>query len=270
MISRGCFLMTSRMGAFSISVGFDQLAEYRRLQDAEPDPQADADQHDRNRKRHPPAPGQELIAGPGAEGEHREIGQEQSARDAELRPRCHQAALAVMARPLHRQQHRAAPLAADADALEHPQHRQHHGAPYADLLVGRHEGDEERRDAHAQQRRDQRPFAADPVAVMTEDGGADGSADKADKIGAECSERRRKGILVGEVELAEDQARGGPVQEEVVPLDRGADGRRDDGLAQLSVMGGRGFRPVNRCRGHSDAPLSPPSCVAFARFMPPA
>ena len=57
--------------------------------------------------------------------------------------------------------------------------------------VGRHEGDEEGRDAHAQQRGDQRRLAADAIAVMAEDRGADRPRDEADEIGAEGEQRRR-------------------------------------------------------------------------------
>ena len=64
----------------------EEFLEHRRLEDAEPDPQADADQDDRKRERNPPAPGEELVAGPAAEGEHRQVRQEQSAGHAELRP----------------------------------------------------------------------------------------------------------------------------------------------------------------------------------------
>ena len=113
---------------------------------------------------------------------------------AELRPGRDQAALAVGARPFHRQQHRAAPFAADADALQRPQDRQEHCAPDADRRVGRHKRDQEGRNAHAQQRRDQRRLAADAIAVMAEDRRADRPADEADEIGAEGQQRRRKRV----------------------------------------------------------------------------
>ncbi len=255
MISLGCFLMTSMIGAFSILLVSSSLLEHRRLEDAEADPQADADQNDRERERDAPAPGRELVARPGAERQDREVRQEQAARHAELRPRRHQAALSVMARPFHREQHRSAPFAADADALNHPQHGQDDRAPDADRVVGRHEGDEEGRDAHAQQRGDQRRLAADAIAVMAEDRGADRPSDEADEIGAECRERRRQRILVGKVELAEDQPGGGAVDEEVVPFDGGADGGRDDGLAQLLAVVGLGHRPVCGCDCHSSSPI---------------
>ena len=69
----------------------------------------------------------------------------------------------------------------------------------------RNERDEKGCNAHEQQRGDQRRLAADAIAVMAENRGADRSGGKADEIGAEGGERRRKRFLVGEVKLAEDE-----------------------------------------------------------------
>ena len=40
--------------------------------------------------------------------------------------------------PFHREQHRAAPFAADTDALDQADERQKNGAPDADAVVARH------------------------------------------------------------------------------------------------------------------------------------
>jgi hypothetical protein len=50
-----------------------EALEHRRLRDAEADPQADADEYNRQRERNTPAPGDELVARPGAEGEDRQV-----------------------------------------------------------------------------------------------------------------------------------------------------------------------------------------------------
>src|SRR5215831_4176317 len=84
-------------------VGVDKSLEHGRLENAEPDPQADAHEDDRQRKRDAPTPLGELVTGPGAEGQYRKIGEEQTAGDTELRPGCNEPTLAVMARPFHRQ-----------------------------------------------------------------------------------------------------------------------------------------------------------------------
>src|SRR6185437_7251826 len=98
---------------------------------AEPDPEADADQDDRQRERDAPAPIEEGFTRPGAEAQDHQVGEEQAGRHAKLRPRGDQAAAAMAARPFHRDQHRAAPFAADADALDHAQDGEEDGAPDA-------------------------------------------------------------------------------------------------------------------------------------------
>ena len=210
MISRGCLLITSRIGARSILLRLEQLAEDRRLEDAEPDPEADADQDDAERRTgcasprwRNRSPDQALKARIARLDRNRPDGH------AELRPRRDQAAAAVAARPLHRDQHRAAPFAADADALEHAQHGQDDRAPDADRCVGRHEGDQEGGDAHQHQRGDQRRLAADAVAVVAEDRGADRPADEADEVGAERASVPVSGSSLGKNSLREDQAGGG-------------------------------------------------------------
>ena len=125
--------MTVSIGVRSGLALGEQFRKYRRLQDAEPDVETDADQHEAEAGRGMlPAPGQELLAGRLTEGQHREIGQEQSARHPELRPGCDEPTRLVGASPFHRHQHRAAPLPANADALDGSKDGQDHRAPDAD------------------------------------------------------------------------------------------------------------------------------------------
>src|SRR5258708_16253296 len=112
----------------------DELGEDRRLQNAQPDIEADADQDEAQEERHAPAPGEELLARHLAEGEHREIGEEEPAGHAELRPGGDEAARMVGARPFHRHQNRTAPFAADPHAPDEAQDREDDGAPDADAL----------------------------------------------------------------------------------------------------------------------------------------
>ena len=164
------------------------------------------------------------------------------------------------ARPFHRQQHRAAPLAADADALQCTQEGQQDRAPDADRCKGWNKSDQKCRDAHAEKRRDQRRLAADAIAVMTENRRSNRPGNKADEVGAEGKQRRRQRVLIGEVELAKNEAGGGAVEEKVVPFDGGADRRRDHRLAQLRAV----FRLRQRhvCRSHSHG--IPPRITPFA------
>jgi hypothetical protein len=53
-------------------------------------------------------------------------------------------------RPFHRQQHRAAPFTADADALDEAQHDHDDGAPDTDLRVAGHQGNRKSRQAGQQ------------------------------------------------------------------------------------------------------------------------
>src|SRR5215469_7766026 len=53
-----------------------ELLEHRRLEDAESNPEANADENDRKRKWNSPAPGNELIAIPRTESKNRQIRQE--------------------------------------------------------------------------------------------------------------------------------------------------------------------------------------------------
>src|SRR5205823_3405600 len=95
-----------------------QPGEYRGLQNAEPDVEPNADQNETKCERDTPAPGQELLGRHLTECEHREISEEKSAGNSELRPRRNKAAECVAARPFHRHQYRTAPFAADAHALD--------------------------------------------------------------------------------------------------------------------------------------------------------
>ncbi len=85
MISFGCFYDFDNRRFLDL-VGVQETLEHRSLENAEADPQADGDQNDRQRERNTPAPNEELVARQGAEGEYREVRQEQSGRHAELRP----------------------------------------------------------------------------------------------------------------------------------------------------------------------------------------
>src|SRR5215472_2421160 len=81
-----------------------KLLEHGFLKNAETNPQANPNQYDRERERNSPAPGREFIPRQSAEGQYRQVREEQTSRDAELRPRCDQPTLSMMTRPFHRQE----------------------------------------------------------------------------------------------------------------------------------------------------------------------
>jgi hypothetical protein len=113
-------------------LAIENALENRGLEDPETNPQADANHDDAEQERNAPAPDEELVAGNPAEHQHRDIRQEQSGGSTELRPRREKAAVLVGARPFHRQQHRAAPFAADTDALNQAEQGEDGGTPNPD------------------------------------------------------------------------------------------------------------------------------------------
>src|SRR5207302_9737567 len=108
-----------------------QRLEHRRLENAEPDVQADTDQDDADQEGNPPAPGQERRTGEVLGDQGHDRGQEETHRNPELGPTA-QEALPLLASPLHRHEHRAAPLPAHADALAEPQRGPEDRRPNAD------------------------------------------------------------------------------------------------------------------------------------------
>src|SRR5262249_52539788 len=154
-----------------------------------------------------------------------------------------------------RDEDRAAPLAADADTLERAQNGEDDGTPHADRTIARQKGYEKGRDAHQHQGRDKGRLAPDAIAEMTEDEGADRARDKADEVDGKRVERRGQRRLVGEEELAENQAGHRAVEQEIVPLERGADSGGDDRAPQLARMiVGRKRRTLLGHRSHWTPP----------------
>src|SRR5205807_3484068 len=138
--------------------------------------------------------------------------------DTEVRPAGPETALATMS-PLHREQDRTAPFAADPGALEKAQDDQQDSAPDSDRGVGWHEADQERGDAHQQEGGYQGRLAPDPITVVAEDGGANRARNEANRVNQEDIKGCDNRIRLREEELGEDQTRRGRVEKEVVPLD---------------------------------------------------
>src|SRR5271154_413426 len=90
---------------------------------------------------------------------------------------------------------------------------------------------------------------------MAENGGTDRTSGEPNKIGSERRKCRRKRRLIGKKQLAEDEAGGGAVKEEIVPLDRSTDRRCDDSLAELRAVFCLGQHPISRrCHSHGVPP----------------
>ena len=157
-------------------------------------------------------------------GQHQEdaAGEEEADRRAELREHAVPGALARR-RVLDREQHRAAPLAAEPEALAETAQREQERRGDADRVVGRQHADSDRRHAHRQQRRDQRRLAADAIAEVAEQRRADRPGEERDREGRQRRERRRRGIGGRKEQPREDEHRRGRVDVEVEELDRRAD-----------------------------------------------
>ena len=182
----------------------------------------------------------------GEQVEH-DRGEQRAGGDAHLRPASGETA-AIARRMLHRHQHGAAPLPSNADALNRPQHDEQNGRPDADGRVRGKQSDEERRDAHDDERIDQHGLAADAIAEVAEHDAAQGPRDEPDGERPERGERADQRIDGRKEEPVEDERRGSAVKEEVVPLDRGADEARENHLADGSWIGvfhGRGSLPLS-------------------------
>src|SRR4029077_19857212 len=91
----------------------------------------------------------------------------------------------MMARPLHRQENRTSPLPTDANTLNHTHEGQDDGTPNANRGIGRHKGNQESRNPHAQQRGDQGGLPANAIPIVAKYRGSNGAIGEADEIGAE-------------------------------------------------------------------------------------
>src|SRR5512140_658514 len=161
-------------------------------------------------------------------------------------------------RVLHREEHRSAPFASDAEPLEESERDEERGRPDPDPRVAGEDSDQRRRDAHDDERPDEHRLPADPVAVVAEDDAPERPRDESDRERPVGAERSRERIERGKENAAEHERGRGSVEEEVVPLDGGADEGRDDDLAQLL-----------RLRHRSDSiGLSAPGAKASGRATP--
>ncbi|GAA2806907.1 hypothetical protein GCM10020219_093330 [Nonomuraea dietziae] len=160
-----------------------------------------------------------------------------------LRPRGPEAAPARVA-VLGDDEHRAAPLAAQREALHQAERGQQQRSRAADGRVRGQAADEEGRHAHHEQADDQQRLAAEAVAEVAEDQAAERAGHEADGVGEEREERAGQRVGVGEEQDVEDERRRRAVQEEVVPLDGGADQARGHDLFDThSFAFSGGFRP---------------------------
>ena len=109
---------------------------------------------------------------------------------------------------LDNHERRAAPFAAQRDALDEAQGNQKDRCPHANLLVGRETPDRERAKRHDRHGDHQHGLAADSIAKVAEDRPADRARDEADRVGRERRQGSAERIDGGKEQGVEDQCRG--------------------------------------------------------------
>jgi hypothetical protein len=119
------------------------LLELRRLLQAAAHDEADHDEDDGEQERDPPAPGQEGLVRQAGHGEEGEVRGEHPDRHAELGEAAVERAAAGRG-VLGGDEHRAAPLAADPEALQEAQEHEQPGRSDPDRRVGGQQADERR------------------------------------------------------------------------------------------------------------------------------
>ncbi|MNO48359.1 hypothetical protein D3C76_386920 [compost metagenome] len=192
----------------------------------------DNQQQDRQQKGNPPAPGLESLG-----AQHRAAGQdhqqrkEQAESRGRLDPRGEVAALAFGCMFGHVGRG-AAVLTAQGQALQQAQADQDDGGRHANGRVAGQQTDDGRGHTHDHNGDEEGVLAPDHVAQPAEHDGAEGAYGKA---GGEREQREDKGgclVDAGEEVLGDDRGEGA-VQVEVIPLEHGAQGGRENDLALL-------------------------------------
>ena len=140
---------------------------------------------------------------------------------------------------LRDEEHGAAPLAADGEALHEAEQHEEDGRAVPDLGVGRQRAHEEGRDADQDEGELQQALAAELVAVVAEDEATDRAGDEADGEGAEGEQGAGDRVGGGEEHRREDDRGRDAVEEEVVPLDGGAEHAGRDDADDRTPLGGR-------------------------------
>jgi hypothetical protein len=214
--------------------------EVGRLIDAQADEGPDRHQHGTGEKWQPPPPAHELGVTESRQCKERGGTECHTEREADLHDTAVEAA-PVCGRVLGRHQDRASPLAADRDALHQAAGNEQHRRSHSDRGITRQQAYQGRGDAHADQRQDQHRLAPQPIAEVAEHYRAQWPRHEADADSADRQEPSDARVVRREEQPVEHQGCRSGVDQEVVPLDGGADGaRRDDGAhpGRLRFQGG--------------------------------
>ena len=198
-----CLRSSSPSGALLSSLRVLHLLEDGALGDRPADQVADDDQHDGEQERHTPAPGREVFLGhAGVEEEQQAGGEDHADRNTDLRVGTEQAALAHGS-VLDCHQGGTAPFTAGGEALDDTEQDQQDRSPDADLGVGRQHADQRRGGTHHDQGEDQHGLAAEAVAQVAGDDGAERPEQEADADEGEGQDLRQ--ARVGGVERCQEK-----------------------------------------------------------------
>ena len=235
----------------------DHLLEGRALHQLQAHPQAHDHQDRGEQERQTPPPRHELRVGQlHAEDHEQQVREDETDGRAELRERAVEGSLAGRG-VLGGEQGRTGPFAAQTDALAEAQQHQDRGRQHREAggRGGGQHADEEGRDAHHQQARDQGGLTAHPVTEVAEDERAQRAGDEGDAEDRERAQQLVRRRLRREEQCREDQGGRCRIGVEVEELDRRADHRGgDDATAGVRGGCGRGRRGGGWCCTHVGRP----------------
>jgi hypothetical protein len=207
---------------------FDGALERGCLDELEPDVQTDEDEHGARKERDAEAVVEHLL-GRHPLGDHEKNARRAQEADGRAELRKHAVErLFSRRRVLRGEEHCAAPFAAEPESLPQAAEREQDGREQANRRVRRKQSDGDGRDAHRQERGDQRRLAAHAVAEVPEQRGAHGPREERERKRGERLQRRRGRVRRRKEQLRKHQDRGGGVDVEVEELDGGADQAREE------------------------------------------
>ena len=197
---------------------------------------ANGKQHGRKQEGNAPAPVKEgFVRKRHGEEAHNARGKQQAKRHADLRQAGVKGAL-VGRCGFVRHEHRAAPLAAKANALGKTADDQQDRRPDADGVIGGDKADANSSDTHDFQGQDEHFFTAQLVAEVAKNHAAQRPRHKADRKCGKSKHSADTRVKIGEIQLVEEKPGHNAVQEEVVPFDDGADDGRSHNAAQILLL----------------------------------
>ena len=217
-----------RLAGFASGLRSEEDGSFR---DGETNVEAESDEEGGGEEGESPAKSEELRGGKGVrEDEEDAAGHQEADGCTELGEHAVEGAFAGGS-VFNGQQHGAAPLTAQANALAEAAEGESERGEEAEGAVAGKAADEERGGAHGAESEDEGALAADAVSIVAEEGAADGAGDEGDAEGGQGGEDGGGAIACGEEEAREDEDGGSGVDVKVEELDGGADEGGEEYLA---------------------------------------